>query len=185
VKANGIATKRIRGTKTIALKAISSKPEAKRAEGRPTKRTPEITAEIAEAISFGLTDEKAADLVGIARDTLIEWRKIPEFSDTIKRADAARDLDRLRRIDLGAPGWQGPAWHLERKYPQRYARPEIQLQFVNKESKPDFRIWLHQEEQPKLKDSEEGGEPCEIEDIQFFSEAEGKPFYLDGRERRT
>jgi hypothetical protein len=37
-------------------------PAEKRPEGRPTKRTPEITAQIAEAISFGYTNAQAARL---------------------------------------------------------------------------------------------------------------------------
>ena len=48
-------------------------------EGRPTKRTPEMVAQIAEAISLGLNDEETAALVGIERNTLINWKKDPEF----------------------------------------------------------------------------------------------------------
>ena len=34
-------------------------------EGRPTKRTPEMVAKIAEAVAIGLTDEEASLLAGI------------------------------------------------------------------------------------------------------------------------
>ena len=34
-------------------------------EGRPLKRTPELTASIAESISLGLTDEEAAAIANI------------------------------------------------------------------------------------------------------------------------
>jgi len=34
------------------------------AEGRPTKRTPEVVAKIAEAVAIGLTDEKRLFLQG-------------------------------------------------------------------------------------------------------------------------
>jgi hypothetical protein len=54
-------------------------------EGRPTKRTPEVVAKIAEAIAIGLTDEEASLLAGINSDTMTEWRKEPEFSGAIKR----------------------------------------------------------------------------------------------------
>jgi len=49
----------------IPLKACynSADPDGKHPGGRPTKRTAEITARIAEAISYGLTDEEAAALV--------------------------------------------------------------------------------------------------------------------------
>ena len=104
-----------------------AKTDTKHPGGRPTKRTPEITARIAEAISFGLSDEETAGLVGIDDDTLTQWRKIPEFSGAIKSAVANRKLARLKRIEAGEPGWQGTAWAMERQYPERFAKPEIQL----------------------------------------------------------
>jgi hypothetical protein len=79
-------------------------------EGRPTKRTPEVIAKIAEAIVIGLTDEEASLVAGINPDTMTEWRKDPEFSGVILR---------LERIEAGEQGWQGTAWALERLYPHR------------------------------------------------------------------
>jgi hypothetical protein len=38
-----------------------------------------MVAQIAEAISLGLNDEETAALVGIERNTLINWKKDPEF----------------------------------------------------------------------------------------------------------
>jgi hypothetical protein len=103
---------------------VSSKGEAKTKHPgvRPTKRAPEIAARIAEAISFGLTDEKAAAVVGIDDLTLTRWQKIPEFCRAIKSSVAIRKLARLKRIESGEPGWQGTAWALERQYPERFAR---------------------------------------------------------------
>ena len=106
-------------------------------EGRPTKRTPEVVAKIAEAVAIGLTDEEASLLAGINPDTMTEWRKDPEFSGAIKRATAERLLMRLERIESGAQGWQGTAWAFERLYPQRFARPEVmnQIAVVNQGDK--------------------------------------------------
>ena len=92
-------------------------------EGRPTKRTPEVVAKIAEAIASGLTDREAGLLAGIRHDTMTEWRKDPEFSEAIEKATAERLLTRLERIEAGGQGWQGTAWALERLYPHRFARP--------------------------------------------------------------
>jgi hypothetical protein len=64
-------------------------------EGRPTKRTTEAVAKIAEAVAIGLTDEETALLAGINPDTMTEWRKDPEFSGAIKRTEAQRLLLRL------------------------------------------------------------------------------------------
>ncbi len=106
-------------------------------EGRPTKRTPEVVAKIAEAVAIGLTDEEASLLVGIDPDTMTEWRKDPEFSEAIEKATAERLLTRLERIEAGEQGWQGTAWALERLYPQRFARPEVmnQIAVVNQGGK--------------------------------------------------
>ena len=51
----------------------------RQSEGRPTKRTPDMVERIAKAISLGSNDEETAVLVGIERNTLINWKKDPEF----------------------------------------------------------------------------------------------------------
>ncbi len=106
-------------------------------EGRPTKRTPEVVAKIAEAVAIGLTDEEASLLAEVNPDTMTEWRKDPEFSGAIKKATAQRLLLRLERIEAGEQGWQGTAWALERIYPHRFARPEVmnQIAVVNQGGK--------------------------------------------------
>ena len=106
-------------------------------EGRPTKRSPEVIAKIAEAVAIGLTDEEASLLAGINPDTMTQWRKEPEFSGAIKRAGAQRLLLRLERIEAGEQGWQGTAWALERLHPARFARPEVmnQIAVVNQAGK--------------------------------------------------
>jgi hypothetical protein len=115
---------------------IESEPKPKiikrsrKGEGRPSKRTPEVVATIAAAIATGLTDEEASLVAGINPDTMTEWRKDPEFSGALKRATAQRLLLRLERIEAGEQGWQGTAWALERIYPHRFARPEIQTQIA-------------------------------------------------------
>ena len=105
-------------------------------EGRPTKRTPEVVAKIAEAVAIGLTDREAGLLAGIRHDTMTEWRKDPEFSEAIERATAQRLLLRLGRVEAGEQGWQGTAWALERLHPARFARPEVlnQIAVVNQAS---------------------------------------------------
>jgi hypothetical protein len=103
--------------------------ERKHPGGRPTKRTPEITDQICDAISYGLTDEEVGAMVGIDDSTLTRWKKDPEFCGAIKRAVAMRKLDRLKRIESGAIGWQGTAWAMERLYPKEFSRPEVQLQY--------------------------------------------------------
>jgi hypothetical protein len=100
----------------------------RRKSGRPTLYTHELAMRLADHISAGLTDEEAAALEGISPDCITRWRKSnPEFCGTIKKAEAERLKARLARIERGEPGWQGTAWALERIYPKRFSRPDIQL----------------------------------------------------------
>jgi hypothetical protein len=115
---------RLRMPETQTLPARSN---GKHPGGRPTKRTPEIVDRIAEAISYGLTNEDAACLVGINDETLERWFKLSEFCGIVKRAVVERKLIRLKRIDSGAEGWQGTAWTMERQYPREWSRPELQI----------------------------------------------------------
>jgi hypothetical protein len=92
-------------------------------EGRPSKCTAQTAAAIAEAIADGLNDGEAALVAGVDPHTLSRWRKgDPEFCSFLKRAEALRLQQRLRRIESAEPGWQSLAWLLERTLPQRYGR---------------------------------------------------------------
>jgi hypothetical protein len=124
-------------------------------EGRPTKRTPELTATIAESISFGLTDEEAAAVAGITPWTMCHWRRIPEFSEALKKATALRLQNRLKKIEMGADGWQGAAWLTERLMPLRYSRPELQLNLIqqNNVAMNALSITISEKEVREIEDS--------------------------------
>jgi hypothetical protein len=136
---------------------METEPEPKHPGGRPSKRTPEITDQICEAISYGLTDEEVAALVGIDDSTLTRWKKDPQFCGAIKRAVAKRKLDRLKRIERAEPGWQATAWFIERQYPKGFSRPEVQLQYMIVENATEreseskrVRDWIT-EKAPKIR----------------------------------
>lgn len=106
------------------------KPESAIARaGRPPKHTPELIKKLAGCIATGLTDQQAADAVGISHDTLSEWRKADAgFSDAVKRATAERLIQRIERIERGEPGWQGTAWILERTMREQFTPPTVKKQ---------------------------------------------------------
>ena len=108
------------------LGTLPARSNGKHPGGRPTKRTPEIVDRIAEAFSYGLTNEDAACLVDINVETLERWLKLSEFCRVIKRAVVERKLLRLKRIELGVEGWQGTAWCTERQY-REWIKPELQI----------------------------------------------------------
>ena len=119
------------------MPAAPTQPTAKRSrrgrlsDGAPTKKTPEMLSRISEAVSLGLTDEETCNFVGIETDTLVRWKKDPEFYGAIKGAIATRLVLRLKKIEMGADGWQGAAWLTERLMPQRYSKPEVQISLQN------------------------------------------------------
>lgn len=116
-------------------------------DGRPSKQTPEVVAQIAHAISMGLNDAEAASLVGISDVTLTMWKRDPNFMGQIQYAVSQRLLQRLSRIERGELGWQGTSWVLERLYPARFARPEIQLGVqINTQEKVNTTLVISVEE---------------------------------------
>ena len=78
-----------------------------------------------------MADDEATSIAGISDLTLTTWRKDPEFLRKIKTAVAIRLAMRLAKIESGADGWQGTAWLLERLYPTRFSKPEIQISLSN------------------------------------------------------
>jgi hypothetical protein len=80
---------------------------------------------------MGLNDEEAALVAGITAMTMTIWRRDPLFVEKIKRAVALRLYKRLRRIESGVEGWQGTSWCLERQFPTRFSKPEVQISLSN------------------------------------------------------
>ena len=131
---------------------MSAPRTRKRGRGRPTKYTPEIGGRIVGAIQVGVTFEVAAAAAGIAKDTLYRWlregarmtparRPPPQepdparpgkfrpvlttlwyFSDAVNKAIPSAEVRLLQAIG-GADDWKAKAWILERRHPDRYARP--------------------------------------------------------------
>lgn len=105
-----------------------------RKPGRPTKFTPEAKARIIEGLELGLSRNRACDWANITPSRLSEYIKKPKnakFRNDIKRAEVACEVDALKRINAGKPGWQSAAWLLERKWPDVWAmknrEPEYEL----------------------------------------------------------
>lgn len=73
--------------------------------GRPTAYKPSFGEEIISLMATGLSLTAAAAELGFHRDTIYEWKsKHPEFSDTVKLAQAKRQLfleKRLLSADVG------------------------------------------------------------------------------------
>lgn len=78
----------------------------------------------------GLPDCQIAAALGVRPETFSIWRNHPktenqiQLSKAMKKADAEREAALVTRIMRASDdSWQAAAWLLERRYPDRYAKP--------------------------------------------------------------
>jgi hypothetical protein len=95
--------------------------------GRPTVLTQQVIKRVADCFLVAFTDEQTAEYCGIGQKTIQRIRR-GELWPAVKKAELEREMKYRMRIWNGRGYWQGSAWFLERKYPQQFAKPEIQLQ---------------------------------------------------------
>ena len=85
----------------------------------------------------GLNDKDIAAYLGVSAKTFSLWRNHPttenqrNLSNALKKAEAdakAAMLTAIQKAAVEPKTWQAAAWWLERKYPEEFARPEVQLQ---------------------------------------------------------
>jgi hypothetical protein len=98
--------------------------------GRPTVLTKAVQEQIAELFFLAFTDQQVALVTGISTRT-IQRARAGEFCQAIKIAELKREAIYRKKIWEAKGFWQGAAWFLERKYPQQFAKPEIQLNWGN------------------------------------------------------
>lgn len=102
---------------------------------RSTRLTPELADRIANLISTGNYATVVCGLVGIGESTFYRWLArgekaksglYREFWEKVKKAEAAREAKWVKDIE-GDPSWQSKAWLLERRYPDRWGRREVNV----------------------------------------------------------
>jgi hypothetical protein len=105
----------------------------KRKNGRPPKRSREIEQRLLKAISEGAPYALACGAAGISTDTFVSWRRAdPAFQAEIDRVEAECALRRLRKIEKhGDENFAACCWLLERRHPEMFGRPEIQLNLIS------------------------------------------------------
>lgn len=96
--------------------------------GRPSKRTPELEAQIAECLRLGMTIPQTCDACGVSQTQFRNWRKhYRDFQELVRRAEAEAVKLNLAVIQAAAASgksWQAAAWFLERKHPEQWAKTE-------------------------------------------------------------
>lgn len=97
------------------------KKKAKHAGGRPLKLTDDVRAEVIVLISEGVSQEKAAEIVGVVPTAIREHaKKHPEFLRDLARAHAKFYRKHLSKID-DSEDWKASQWLLKVKWPDEFA----------------------------------------------------------------
>lgn len=105
--------------------------------GRHTKLSAEVQDRIINILRAGGYDETAAAAAGIPRQRFYDWLRrgdpageLPEnevfrdFRTAVERARADGEVRNVAMIAQQAQtNWQAAAWLLERRHPERWARP--------------------------------------------------------------
>lgn len=108
---------------------------------RPPKLTPELSEQICKYIAAGLTKKGAASAACISDSSLYLWLEkgekdkargkstvYSEFLDSLKRAEGAFKLGRIKTIQqAAADDWKAAAWLLERCYRDEYGRSTMDI----------------------------------------------------------
>jgi hypothetical protein len=97
--------------------------------GRPSKKTPEIVDALLKVIATGAPYSICAASVGLHPDTIMVWkREDRKFASAVEKAAAKSALRLLEKIEKhGEESFPPLAWILERRFPQQFSRPEVQL----------------------------------------------------------
>jgi hypothetical protein len=81
-----------------------------------------------EAVREGLSRTRAAAYVGIPDTTCrAELATDDDFRALVDQADVGFELQCVRRITEGKPGWQGSAWAVERRCRKFWAPPKVEF----------------------------------------------------------
>ena len=101
--------------------------------GRPGKRTPQLEKDLLAAIETGAPYRVACLACGISDDAFTEWRrKDPEFAARVNTAAGKTALRLLKKIEARAEdNFSAAAWMLERRFPDSFSRPEVQVGIQN------------------------------------------------------
>jgi hypothetical protein len=107
--------------------------------GRPPSLTPEKQERVAELMFLAFDDEQIALMVGVSSKT-IQKARLGELFPAIKKSALQREEGFRRCVWNSKQLPIGVCWMLERKYPQQFARPEIQLSYTSNYTQNNLSI---------------------------------------------
>jgi len=96
-----------------------------RGRGRPSKLAAEVIEQIERLIAAGVSGAEAAAAAGVSRTSFYRWMAVGASCATGWSGRAESEAVLVVRIARAAErgSWRAAAWLLERRYPERWARP--------------------------------------------------------------
>lgn len=142
-------------------KASSSKPETKKAVGRPPEYREEYAEQARKLCLLGATDKELADFFNVSERTINNWKtEIPEFLQSIQSGKVLADAEVAEKLFQRAKGYS----HEEDKFFQYEG--QVIIQPTTKHYPPDTAaafIWLKNRQSGKWRDKPaDDGEDDEV-----------------------
>ena len=113
---------------------MTKNSKSRKKQGRPSKLTPELQAEMVLLFKMGNFVETACNIVGINKSTYYDWIKkgkkynFPQnkykiFKDAVEKAMAWSEARLVAIIAKHSEdNWRSAAWMLESRYPERWGK---------------------------------------------------------------
>ena len=109
--------------------------------GRPTKLNAELTRQICELLSEGISITAVCDALGLTESRFYDWQKQNEdFREQLTRARATGKIALVRQI-LTDKDWRAKAWYLERCWPSEFGRTAERPLPKEPESEREGPLW--------------------------------------------
>lgn len=109
--------------------AITDQKPPRNRSRSESKRTARMLSAICELVKKGSSVRHAAEKLHVHHTTVRRWRnELPEFDTDILAAEAEFIDSQVANIRTAAKtSWQAAAWLLERKWPEFFSQPQVQL----------------------------------------------------------
>jgi hypothetical protein len=127
------------------MPTCKTEPRQRRSHGRPTKKTPQVVEALLKAIRTGAPYGICCSAVGLNVDTFMKWKAAdPVFAAQVEKAAGETALRMLEKIEKhGEESFPPLAWILERRFPNSFSRPEVQITLGNTQNVTNNHNEIH------------------------------------------
>ena len=120
--------------------------------GRPTKKVKPVILALLRAIETGLPYTLCCRLAGVSYDSFMTWkREDPVLNQQVEAAAAKAAARLLSKIERQARNnFAAAAWILERRFPELFSRPGVQLNVSNTANHNALSLTISLEEAKRI-----------------------------------